>query len=250
MAMFGTSAIAGGTTPSSTTARVCCGIAARVVLRDARAVGAAEDVHPRVAERRTHRVEVAHGDARRVELRAAGERRQAGRCAACAVLRAGSRRPRARRPACRSRGGWSRRCRAGPPSRGRARAGCRRRPKGAARSRGSIPGPARRRRGRAGRASPSSRSRGRPRWRAGCARRPGRPGPPAPRACRSAPRWRRGRRGRRCGRARAGSATSPRAPAGESSAPRTNAASSSAREWLRSLMRVLRILEPSHAALR
>ena len=36
-------------------------------------------------------------------------------------------------------------------------------------------------------------------------------------------------------------------PCGESSAPRTNAASSSAREWLRSLMRVLRI--SSHCTL-
>ncbi len=119
--------------------------AARIVLRDARAVGAAEDVDLRVAERRAHGVEVAHRDARRVELRAAGKRRQAGLARACAVPRAGSRRPRARRPACRSRGGWSRRCRAGPPARGRARGGCRRRRRAAARSRGSIPGPARRR---------------------------------------------------------------------------------------------------------
>src|SRR3990172_3565865 len=48
-----------------------------VMLGDARAVGAAEQIDALVAERLAHRVEVAHGDARGVELRAARQLREA-----------------------------------------------------------------------------------------------------------------------------------------------------------------------------
>ena len=52
-----------------------------------------------VAERRAHRVEVAHGDARRVELRAGQGVSAGSRLPACAVPPAGSRRRRAHRRA-------------------------------------------------------------------------------------------------------------------------------------------------------
>jgi hypothetical protein len=51
--------------------------AARVMLRDARAVGTAEQVQPFIAERRAHGFEVLHGDARRVEPGPARQLRQA-----------------------------------------------------------------------------------------------------------------------------------------------------------------------------
>ncbi len=117
--------------------------AAHVVLRDARAVRAAEDVDLGVAERRAHGVEVADRDAGRVELRAGRGAPPGSRARARRARRAGSRRPRARRPAWRSRAGWNRPCRAGPPARGRVRGARRRRRRAAARSPGSSPGPGR-----------------------------------------------------------------------------------------------------------
>ena len=145
MAIPGTSASAGGTTPSRMTVRVCSGIAARVVLRDARAVGAAEDVD--LLRNRAPRARRRGPAPRCSSCRTAAGRAasQGTRVRARAVPRARSRRPRAHRPACRSRAGSSRPCRAGPRARGRARGGCRRRRRGSARkpSIDPWPGPAR-----------------------------------------------------------------------------------------------------------
>ena len=66
IAIAGPSTTSGFTTPSRITVRVELGIAARVVLRHARAIGIAVEIDALVSEQHAHRVEIAHRDTGRV----------------------------------------------------------------------------------------------------------------------------------------------------------------------------------------
>ena len=127
IATSGPSATSAGTTPSRIAARTALRITAHVVLRDARAIGDAVEIH--LADSRARRAR-RRGRVRRCWSCSSADRRAARRgTPAPAPAASADRAPRTRnRPAACSPAGWSGRCRADRPAPGRGRAGCARRP--------------------------------------------------------------------------------------------------------------------------